>query len=241
NNHWKPRLRWRFAGFNTMLEETDVTNDYDRLNVIAGPGLFFSAYNDPWYTRSPIAGLRAALYRTQQFDVGAYTGYRSDFEDLVVGADGLWDHWPLPHTQVGFNVERSLTTFGDDGQHRDRGILFGRYVIKGQYSSSLYLPPMHYVELFGGVQNHNLPAPRTPSFDANHFDHQTITGVHYHIDYLTPYWNPEGGFRFDATYTSGIPIFGEHEAFNRVQGELSYVYGLPDQLGPIPLGPLSDT
>src|SRR5262249_6329803 len=112
---------------------------------------------------------------------------------------------------------------------------------KGQYSSSLYLPPMHYVELFGGVENHNLPAPRTPSFDANHFDHQTITGVHYHIDYLTPYWNPEVGFRFDATYTSEIPIFGEHEAFNRVQGELSYVYGLPDQLGPIPLGPLSDT
>ena len=31
---------------------------------------------------------------------------------------------------------------------------------------------------------------------ADPFNHQTGAGIHYHIDYLTPYWEPEGGFRF---------------------------------------------
>jgi hypothetical protein len=241
NNHWKPLVRWRFAPFNTMLEETDVTNSYDRLNVVFGPGLFFSAYNDPWYTRSPMAALRGALYRTQDFDIGAYTGYRTDYNDIVVGADGLIDHWPWPHTQVGFNAERRISGFDDSDPNYGRVVLFGRYVIKGQYTSSLYLPPMHYVELFGGIQDHNLPEPRQFIPGADHFNHQTTTGIHYHLDYLTPYWDPEGGFRVDATYATGIPILAEHEAFNKVQGEFSYVYGLPEQIGPIPLGPLSET
>src|SRR5262249_34548593 len=220
----------------------DVTNAYDRLNVVAGPGLFFTAYNDPWYTRSPIAAFRAAVYRTQQFDIGAYTGYRTDYNDLVVGAHGLWAHWPWPHTRVGSNVERSVTNFGnDDDGHNGRGVLFGRYVIKGQYTSSLYLPPMHYVELFGGIQDHPLPTPDQVIPGTNHFNQQTIAGLHYHLDYLTPYWDPEGGFRIDASYVTGIPIFGEQESVNRVQGEFAYVCGLPARLAPIPLGPLSET
>jgi hemolysin activation/secretion protein len=68
---------------------------------------------------------------------------------------------------------------------------------------------------------------------ANHFDQQTLAGLHYHLDYLTPYWDPEGGFRVDANYATGIPILGEHEAFNRVDAQFSIVKGLPDWLGPL--------
>jgi hypothetical protein len=230
NNYWKPRINWRFTPLYTPLEETDVTTDYDRWNVIVGPGFFGQAYNDPWYTRSAFAGLRAALYRTQQFAGGAYVGYRTDDRDIVAGVDGIWSHWPWPHTQVGFNIERSLTSFGDD-RHADRGVVFGRYVF--QYSSSLYLPPMHYAEVFGAIQDDNLPLPRQPIPGTNHFDHETEAGIHYHIDYLTPYWDPEGGFRFDAVYTTGIPILGEHESFNRVDGQISTVKYLPEWLGPL--------
>jgi hypothetical protein len=240
NNHWKPLIHWRFTPFNTPLEETDITADYDRLNVIFGPGFFAYAYDNPWYSRSTVLGARASLYRTQQFYGGAYVGYRTDYGDLVAGVDGLWDHCLGPHVQVGFNVERSLSAVdGDPNEHGDRGVVFGRYVF--QWGDSLYLLPMHYAEVFSSVQDYRLPLPRYPDADANHFDHQTGAGVHYHLDYLTPYWDPEGGFRFDATYTTGIPVFGDHEPFNWVSGQFSMVKGLPSHLGPVPLGYLGDT
>ena len=37
----------------------------------------------------------------------------------------------------------------------------------------------------------------------------------------------------DATYATGVPILGEHEPFNRVDGQFSIVKGLPDWLGPL--------
>ncbi|TMQ34567.1 MAG: hypothetical protein E6K70_06950 [Planctomycetota bacterium] len=232
NNYWKPRWRIRWAPIYTPLEETDFTNDYDKWNLTFGIGGFGPTYNDPWYERSTVGGLRADIYRTQHFNGGAYFGYRTDDRSLVTGVDGLIDHWPFPHTQVGFNAERRLTTLGgDDDREGDRLVFFGRYVMR--YGSSLYLPPAHFVEAFTAVQDHALQPPRTPVPGTDHFDHQTDLGIHYHLDYLTPYWDPAGGYRLDATYTTGIPILGEHEAFNRVDGQFSFVKGLPDCLGPL--------
>jgi hypothetical protein len=230
NNYWKPPIRWRVTPFYSPLEETDVTTDYDKWNLLFGLGFMGSAYNDPWYTRSAVVGLRGALYRTQELVAGAYTGYRTDYRDLVVGADITLQHWPWPQTQVGFNIEHSLT--GIDGDEpSDRGVLWGRYVF--QYSPSLYLPPMHYAEIFTTIQDHALPPPDVFIPGTDHFNHQTAAGLHYHIDYLTPYWDPEGGFRFDATYASGAPILGEKHSFERLDGQFSMVKGLPDCLGPL--------
>jgi hypothetical protein len=233
NNHWKPLTRVRFTPLYTIFEETDVTTAYDRWNLLFGPGIFFPAFEDPWYTRGPMLGLRAGLYRTQHFAGGGYLGYRSDYRDLVAGFDGLIDHWPEHRTQIGFNAEWSLTPVGgnDDGRHSSRGSLFGRYVF--DYGSSLYLPPMRYVEVFGTVQNDPLPLPRHTEPGADHFDQQSALGIHYHQDYLTPYWYPEGGFKLDATYANGLPIFGERQAFYSVNGQLSYIQGLPSWLGPL--------
>ncbi len=233
NNHWKPKIRWRWTPFNNPLEETDVTNDYDKLNIIFGPGFQGSAYADPWYAKSPVLGLRGDLYRTQDYSLAGYTGYRTDYQDLVVGADGLIDHFPWPHTQVGFNAERSLTTIEgtDDGRHSDRLAFFGRYVFL--YNSSLYLPPIHYIEAFGGIRDNNLPLPKTESPGADHFDQQTFAGLHYHLDLQTPYWDPAMGFTFDATVATGIPIFGEERAFNSFETQLSQVQKLPECLGPL--------
>ena len=230
NNYWKPPIRWRFSPIYSMLDETDLTTAYDRWNIIFGPWLYGTAYDDPWYTRSMMAGLRVGAYRTQQFAGGAYVGYRTDYRDLAAGVDGLWDHWPWSHTQVGFNAERSLNSL-DDSHFNDRGVVFGRYVF--QYSSSLYLPPMQYVEGFGAFEKNQLPIPRYPEPGGERFDNMSLVGLHYHQDYLTPYWDPEGGFRLDATYAAGLPIFGEHRAFNRLSGQFSFVKGLPDWLGPL--------
>jgi hypothetical protein len=232
NNFWKPPVRLRVTPFYTLIEETDITTAYDRWNALFGLGIWGPSYNDPWYTRSTVVGLRAGLYRTQEFSGGAYVGYRTDDRTIVAGVDGLVDHWPWPRTQVGFNAEYGLTAIDNqDGRHNDRGVIFGRYVF--QYGSSLYLPPMDYVEAFSGVQHDPLPLPRYPVPGTNHFDEQSFVGLHYHLDYLTPYWDPEGGFRFDAVYTNGLPILGEHEPFYGINGQFSIVKGLPDWLGPL--------
>jgi len=212
----------------TQLEETDLTTSYDRWNIIVGPWIYGPAYNDPWFTRSTMAGVRAGFYRTQEFSGGVYAAYRTDDRDAVVGVDGLWSHWPWHATQVGFNVERSLTSMGGS-EPTDRGVLFGRYVF--QYSSSLYLPPMNYLETFTAIQSHNLAPPRFTLPGAVPIDQETLVGLHYHKDYLTPYWDPEAGYRLDATYATGIPIFGEQDSFNLWEGQLSFVKSLPDSLG----------
>jgi hypothetical protein len=229
NNTWKPEIRWRFLPLYTQLEETNLTTAYDRLNIIIGPWIYGPSYRDPWFTRSTMAGVRAGFYRTQEFSGGVYAAYRTDDRDLVAGVDGLWSHWPWHATEVGFNIERSLTSIGADQPPSDRGVLFGRYVF--QYSSSLYLPPMHYLEAFTAIQNNSLPPPDLNIPGAVRLDQETMVGLHYHKDYLTPYWDPEAGYRFDVTYATGIPIFGEQEAFNAVQGQLSFVKSLPDWMG----------
>src|SRR5207244_1229541 len=78
DNCWKPRVRVRVTPLYTSLEETDLTNSYDRWNVVLGPWIYGSSWRDPWYTRSTMAGVRAAVYRTQQAAVGTYLAYRTD-------------------------------------------------------------------------------------------------------------------------------------------------------------------
>jgi hypothetical protein len=231
NNYWKPRIRWRLTPVYSLVEETDFTCDYDKWNVIAGPWVFGTAYSDPWFTRSTMAGARVGLYRTQEFSGGAYVGYRTDFNDIVAGVDGLWDHWPWPHTQVGFAAERRLGATMNEQQGASRGVVFGRYVFT--YGSSLYLPPMKYVEAFASFTDNFLPWARNNMPGCDRFDHAATGGLHYHIDYLTPYWDAEAGYKLDVTYASGVALVGTRESFNRVDGQVSAVKSLPDWLGPL--------
>src|SRR5262249_31015822 len=143
----------------TFLDETDLTNDYDKWNFIFGPWFYFpAAYNDPWFTRSTMFGARFDAYRTQHFDGGVFAAYRYDYRDVVAGVDGLWDHFPYDPPQAGFTAERRLAAgFDNSDEHATRAVVYGRYVFT--YGSSLYLPPMHYAELFATVQNNFLPVP----------------------------------------------------------------------------------
>jgi hypothetical protein len=229
NNSWKSRPRLRFTPLYLQIEETDFTTDYDRWNFIIGPWLFAPTYSDPWFTRSTMGGLRAGFYRTQQFSGGAYLAYRTDFQDVAAGVDLLWNHWPGHRSQVGFSAERSITNFDQDDGNCDRGVLFARYVFT--YGSSLYLPPFHYVEAFGTVQNNCLPEMERFVPGAIQFDHQSVLGLHYHFNFLTPYWDPEGGIAFDATYGYGLPI--EENQFNAISAQFSCVKRSPSPGGEI--------
>jgi hypothetical protein len=225
NNTWKSCVRVRLTPLYTQLEETDLTNSADRWNIIAGPWAFGAAYADPWFARSPLFGARVGVYRTQEFSAGAYVAYRSNDRNIVAGVDALLDHWPIPHTQVGFVAERSLTTLGDGEPPASRAVLYGRYIMT--YGDSLYLPPFKYVEVFSAVQNHPLPNPDQPTPGADPFHQQSTVGAHFHMNYLTPYWNPEGGLAIDATYENGLPILGENAPFYKAFGQVSFVKPMP--------------
>jgi hypothetical protein len=233
NNYWKPRQRWRWTPLYTQLEETDLMNDYDRWNFIAGPWVYASATRDPWFQRSSYIGARVGAYRTQEFDGGAYAAFRSDYRDVVVGTDGLIDHWPFCKTQVGYLVEERIAgpvgTSGPDSALR--AVVYGRYIF--QYTSAMYLNPMHYVEAFATFQDNPLPFARNPEPGAVRPERATAGGVHYHIDYLTPYWDPEGGFRFDATYTGGETTLetGGTKPLNKLESQFTVVKALPDWCG----------
>src|SRR5262249_12858292 len=116
-----------------------------------------------------------------------------------------------------------------------RGSVFGRYV--KQYGSSLYLPPMEYVEGFAAYQDNFLPNDRHPVPEGRRFHSLGTGGLHYHLNYLTPYWDPAGGFQLDLTSQGGTveledrpPALGErsHQAAHQFTGQFSMVKGFPD-------------
>ncbi len=226
NNYWKTPIRWRVTPLYTFLDETDLTNYYDRWNITMGPWLYGTAYDDPWYPRGTLIGLRAGAYRTQCFTGGVYAAYRTDYRDVVIGTDGLLDHWPDSHFQTGYNAERRVASAYSAENEATRGVAFERYII--DYGDSLYLPPMHYVETFAAYQDNFLPYLRHPEPGGQRFDHASTLGLHYRLDYRTPYWDPEGGFLVDAVYQAGVTEVAGYRGLQRATTELSYVRSLPD-------------
>jgi hypothetical protein len=230
NNVWKAKPRFSVSPLYTMLNESDLTNDYDRWNFGGGPWIGGALYPDPWYIRSTMIGVRAAAYRTQVFYGGIYTAIRSDYRDWIIGADALWDHYPFNKTQLGLNVEQRIGgpyagTSGRDTALRAAG--FARYVF--QYGSSLYLPPLHYAELFTTYQDNFLPFDRTRTPGSSRPNWTWLTGVHWRLNLLTPYWDPECGIWVDLVYGGGIASFQlRDEGMNQLRMELAAVRKLPD-------------
>ncbi len=228
NNFWKAPVRYRVTPLYTFLEESDLTTSYDRWNVIIGPWIYGTAYYDAWYTRTTgtMAGFRAGVFRTQDFTGGVYTGYRTDYRDVVAGVDGLFDHFPDSHFQVGFDVIQRLAQFYEGRNNAKAAVLFGRYIFK--YGSSLYLPPMEFMETFVTYQDNFLPFDVNPTIQGVRFDSTSLAGFHYRKDYLTPYWNPEGGFRFDLWYEGGVATQPQTVGVQKISSQFSVVHTLPD-------------
>jgi hypothetical protein len=232
DNKWKNPPRVTLTPVYSTLNETDLTNDWDRWNFAAGPWVWGASYQDPWYTRSTMIGVRAGAYRTQTFSGGMYVAGRSDYRDIVLGADGLFDHTPFARTQVGFNVEQRIggPYFGTTGQSSAfRGVLFGRYIFN--YGSSLYLPPMHYAELFTAYQDNFLPFQRYYTPNAVRPGFTQLTGLHYRLNLYAPYWDPERGFWVDVVAGGGAADLGPTLGTFQSKVELAGARKLPDGYG----------
>jgi hypothetical protein len=227
DNVWQSTPRTRVTPLYTMLDETDVTSDYDRLNFTAGPWLWGPSYNDPWYTRSTMLGLRAGVNRPQHYKAGLYTAIRSDYRDAVMGADltVLGDHF-----EGGANYEYRIAgpwggLDGAGGPQRAVGYL--RHVIKP--SSSMYLPPLMYQEGFGTWQDNFLPFARNPA--GTRWDRLAMGGYHYRFNLYTPYWDPECGIWVDLMAAGGVAEFTGWRGMGQGRVELAVVRHPPDWMG----------
>ncbi|HEX4592173.1 MAG TPA: M1 family aminopeptidase, partial [Gemmataceae bacterium] len=234
NNVWKPEVRWRFTPLYTFLDETDLTCACDRWNIIAGPWAFDANFDDPWFTRATILGARIGAYKTQEFQGGVYAGWRPDYRDLAAGVDFTLPHWPFAKTEVGFNVEHHIADLAEGGAGLNRIAVYGRYIFDD--TASFYLPPVHYVETFLAHQNNFLPEPRYPEPDGIRFNNMTDVGLHYHLDLLTPYWDPDRGVRVDLTVAGGLAVQPWREGADsrgsgQAVGQVSWVQAPPECLG----------
>ncbi|HSQ56006.1 MAG TPA: M1 family metallopeptidase, partial [Gemmata sp.] len=160
DNYWKPSARVRLTPFYTMIDETDITSDYDRWNLTAGPWIWGPSYLDPWYTRSTMIGLRVGANKPQRFRAGAYAAFRSDYRDLIAGVDAviLGDH-----LEYGFNWEKRIggPWAGQAGAGGpNRAAVYARQILKP--GSSLYLPAVMYQDGFATYQDNFLPFVRNP-------------------------------------------------------------------------------
>ncbi len=227
NNYWRRPIRFRVTPLYTFLDETDLTSCYDRWNFMAGPWIYGASYNSPWFTRATMIGARVGSYRMAEWDGGGYVAYRTDFRDVVAGVDGFFDHLPDSHMQVYFNVEKRLFSFQSSYDQALRAAAYARYVF--QYHSSLYLAPMNFVEAFVSYTDNFLPfATQTPPGGVR-FNHASTGGLHYQVNYLTPYWDAEGGFLFDLFYQGGEADFPNNpRGMQAVASRFQTVKSLPD-------------
>lgn len=231
NNNWHIPVRWRWTPLYTQIDDASLVNDYRQWTIQGGPWIYLAASREPWYARSMLAGLRVGAVRPEHFSGGGFFAYRNDFRDFVVGADGEWNHTPWPKTQVGFHVEQRVAgPIGEDGPNDvTRAVIYGRYVFS--YASSLYLNPMHYAEVFGTYQDNAMPFARFQPPGTIRPENATLAGIHYSLNLLTPYWDPEGGFKFDLDYAGGTTDLNGQRGTNRVDGQLTYVTTPPAWTG----------
>jgi hypothetical protein len=230
NNRWKVPINYRPRPLYTFLDETNFTNDYDKWNVIYGPWFYGATYAEGWFTRSTVLGVRAGLFRTEEFRGGVYAGFRPTFGDWTVGFDALLPHFPDAKWEVGAHGELSVGQFlQNDHNNPDRAVVWLRNNIEP--TASLYLYPREYTETYAAVQHTWMPDPRYPQPGTVSIDPLTTLGYHYRHDTRVPYWDPEYGYYVDGSVAVGLPLFGESRWSGLAWGQASYTMGLPGELG----------
>lgn len=227
NNHWKMVPEVRLTPLLTPLDQTDLTTSYDRWNIMAGPWL---GLNRPQFGQRAYAGVRGDLYRLQTFQGGGYVAWDAYDMDLKAGADAIFQRFPWSNTEIGAQYDHSLTQDWAD-LTRDRARLYGRYVI--HETPSLYLNPVEYIETYARMESvaSGSGEGRYVPPGVESYNNQAGVGIRWYRNFLTPYWDPEGGYRFDFNLEHGLPIYGTYTWYERIQGEFAFVKGMPDGMG----------
>jgi hypothetical protein len=153
---------------------------YDSWAVTFGP---WAGLTDPAFGQQPYMGLRLGIYRLQEVRGGVFLAYDPNDQDFRVGADAIWDHFPLPRTQIGAQYSRSLSPDWSNFQ-KDRAKVFGRYIFS--YTPSLYMNPMEFIEVYGRMENEFTGRGPVRRAGIERYDNLAAWGVMYYRDFRTP-------------------------------------------------------
>ncbi|MFO0851238.1 MAG: hypothetical protein U0871_22180 [Gemmataceae bacterium] len=101
-----------------------------------------------------------------------------------------------------------------------------------RYGSSLYLPPISFVDVFTDYQDNFLPIAREPAPGAVRPNWTQLTGLHFRLNLYTPYWNPERGVWVDLVAAGGAAGLENTVGMAQLKGEFAAARRLPDEWGP---------
>ncbi len=225
NNRWRKTPLVRLTPFYTPLDETALMQPLDRVGIAAGPGIDALG-------RMVVRGSIVSIHEYRVSPFLAYTPGNNE-NHLTAGVDTIVYNLPAPNWSLGAVYEHSLASdLIDDPE--DQGRIYLRW--DQVYTTSLLYPNLKYWEFYTRFGDNFYPFEAThPSQDPEIENYRDIraAGVTVHADSRMPYWNPDTGFAFDATYEFGFPAFGEGESYHRTWAQASAVRRLPDELGPI--------
>ncbi|MBW3596787.1 MAG: hypothetical protein KY475_05865, partial [Planctomycetes bacterium] len=225
NNRWRKTPEVRLTPLYTPLDETPLMQPLDRIGIAVGPGIDALA--------RPV--VRGSIVKLHEFRVSPFLAYTPQNNDnqLTAGVDAIVYNLPVPNWSVGGVYEHTLASDLINDPN-DQGRLFLRW--DQIYTTSMLYPNLKYWEFFVRFGDNFYPYEATaPSPDPAIENYRDIraAGVSFHADSRMPYWNPDTGLAFDATYEYGFPAFGEGETFHRGWAQASAVRRLAHGLGPL--------
>ena len=223
NNDWKPAYEIRYSPFYTPLDEASLMQPFEKPGVVFGPGV----------DRDGRIGLRGALIASNQFRVSPFLAYTAETnrERLSAGVDAVFYNMPWPNWQVGMRYEHALLT-NIQNMPGNQAKLYARKVLA--YTTSLIRPDLSYIDFYTRIGDNFFPdadisTPPPPGI-VEYRDVRAV-GVAFHADTRMPYWNPRSGFQFDTSYEHGFIAFGDGQTYDRVDGQLSVIEGIPEGYG----------
>jgi hypothetical protein len=221
DNLWKFEPEIRLTPLYTPIDESMMVHPLYRPSIVAGPNVDIDGR----------IGLRGSLVRSYHYRISPFLAYDPNDAQWTIGGEGEWLNALAPNVSLGFRYDQTLSSalFNDP---KYQGRLFARWT--RLYTTSLIYQNNAFVEAFVRFGDNFYPdedfrPPMNPRVE----DYRQIraAGVTVHFDSSMPYWNPERGFRFDATYEYGFRAFNAGETFQRGWAQASAVRKLPDGMG----------
>jgi hypothetical protein len=220
NNRWRPAPEVRFTPLYTPVDEASVARPIDRPSFVFGPNI----------DQEGRLGVRGSLTHGSRYRLSPFISYTPEDAHWTVGVDSQWYEAPAPNLSIGARYEHSIAGgLFDDPQDQARLYLRWHQV----RTTSFIFPDLAYFDLYFRVGDNFFPdedfrRPTTPGVE----DYRDIraVGVSYQLNTLLPYWNPEKGYRLEATYEYGFFALGGGESYHRAWGQLSAANRLPEGL-----------
>ncbi|MBI1313246.1 BamA/TamA family outer membrane protein [bacterium] len=223
NNRWHPEVAVRYSPLYTPLDEAAIVQPWQQQSIVFGPGI----------DKEARVGLFASLIEANNYRVTPFLAYTagSNKDHVSAGIEAIFYNLPAPNWNLGARYEYSLLTTLQNTPG-SQATFFARKILA--YTTSLIYDNLSYFEFYSRIGDNFFPdqdssPPSVPG--AVKYNNVRALGVHFHADTRMPYWNPESGYLFDASYEHGFEAFGNGADYNRTEAQLSGVNRLPDGLG----------